>query len=316
MGSGLSTFASQVDNAFLYILIISLIFFVGIVFSMIFFIVKYHHKKHKEAEDIHGSVTLEVLWTIIPTLLVMSMFYFGFKGFRNMRTVPDNAMNVKVLGRMWSWMFTYENGFQTDTLVVPVGKPVKVTIESADVLHSFYIPVFRVKQDAVPGSQNYLWFQATKPGKYDVMCAEYCGDRHSYMLSAVKAVPQEEFDQWYANTTPAAAAAPAGKGEEASAGPSPERGEMLYKTKGCVACHSVDGSPRVGPSFFKLYGHEVTVIANGQSKQITADDAYIKRSILEPEAEKVSGFEKIPMPPQSVTEAEINDIIAYIKTLK
>ncbi len=315
MLSGISTFSSQVDNVFLYILIISLIFFVGIVFAMILFIVKFHHKKNKQAKDIHGNVTLEVLWTVIPTLLVISMFYFGFKGFRNMRTIPENTLDVNVQGRMWSWMYTYDNGFQTDTLVVPVGKPVKITLESADVLHSFYIPVFRIKQDAVPGSKNYLWFQATKAGEYDVLCAEYCGDRHSYMLSTVKAVPPEEFDQWYATTKPAVAVS-GGEGEGEVSGPSPTRGEMLYKTKGCIACHSIDGSPRVGPSFYQLFGHQVTVITNGAEKTLTVDEDYIKRSILDPGVEKVKGFENIPMPPQNVTDEEIEDIIAYIRTLE
>ena len=311
---GISSFASQVDNAFLYILVISLIFFLGIVFAMLFFVVKYHHKKHKESKDIHGSVTLEVLWTVIPTILVISMFYFGFKGFHNMRTVPADAMDVKVLGRMWSWMYTYENGFQTDTLVVPAGKPVKLTLESADVLHSFYIPVFRTKQDAVPGMTNYLWFEATQPGEYDVLCAEYCGDRHSYMLSVVKVVPQEEYEQWYASL-PVTEVVAAGEGVDPEAAAA-AMGERVYKLKGCMAGHSVDGTRLVGPSFKGIFGKEVTVIADGVEKQVVADEEYIRRSILQPEVEKVKGFETIIMPPPGLSDEEIEQVIAFIKTLK
>ncbi|RMF54638.1 MAG: cytochrome c oxidase subunit II [Calditrichaeota bacterium] len=314
MLAGFSTFASQVDNAFLYVLIISLIFFVGIVFAMLYFVVRYHHKNHKQPEDIHGSVTLEVLWTIIPTILVITMFYYGYKGFHNMRTVPEDAMEVTVTGRMWSWMYTYDNGYQTDTLIVPVNQPVKLNLESADVLHSYYIPAFRVKQDAVPGWNNYLWFQATDPGVYDVMCAEYCGDRHSYMLSSVKAIEQDKFNQWYASL-PVKPAETSEGGALDEAGLA-KLGEQAYRLKGCMACHSVDGSRLVGPSFKGIFGEEVSVVAEGKEYTVTVDEDYLRRSMLEPNAEKVKGFEAIPMPPQVLTDEEINQLIAFIKSLK
>ena len=315
MISGASSFSSLVDDAFIFILSISLVFFLGITFAMIYFVIRYHHTRNKVASNIHGNFTLELLWTVIPTLLVMGMFYYGFIGYRDMRTVPENALNITATGRMWSWAFSYENGFQTDTLIVPAERPVHMTIESADVLHSFYIPAFREKQDAVPGMTNYMWFEATETGMFDIFCAEYCGERHSYMLSYVKVVPGDQYDAWYAGTAQMAAEMGGGIAEagEAKVG---ARGPVLYKVKGCVACHSTDGTRLVGPSFKGIYGTDKTVITGGQERQITADEEYIRRSIEQPDADKVKGFENIPMPPQNLTDEEIEEIIAYIKQLK
>jgi cytochrome c oxidase subunit 2 len=242
------------------------------------------------------------------------MFYYGFIGYRDMRTIPEDAVEIKATGRMWSWLFTYENGFQTDTLVVPEGKPVKMQIESVDVLHSFYIPAFRVKQDAVPGMTNYMWFQATESGIYDIFCAEYCGDRHSYMLSHVKVVPDGDYDTWYAGTAELAPAA-AESGGKAEKEPG-SRGPMLYKIKGCVACHSTDGSRLVGPSFKGIYGKTITVVTDGKERQVKVDDEYLHRSVRQPDSDKVKGFENIPMPPQNVTDEELEELIAWIKQLK
>lgn len=314
MLSGASTFSSLVDDAFIFILVISLIFFLGITFTMIYFVIRYHHTRNKVVSNIHGNATLELVWTVIPTLLVLGMFYYGFIGYRDMRTIPEDAVQIKATGRMWSWLFTYQNGFQTDTLVAPEGKAVKMQIESADVLHSFYIPAFRVKQDAVPGMTNYMWFQATESGLFDIFCAEYCGDRHSYMLSHVKVVPVNDYDTWFAGTAKLAPAA-SGTGGESEKKPG-SLGPMLYKTKGCVACHSTEGSRLVGPSFKGIYGKTITVITDGKERQVKVDDEYLRRSVLQPDADKVKGFENIPMPPQSITDQELDELIAWIKELK
>lgn len=314
MFSGVSTFSSLVDDAFIFILVISLIFFLGITFTMIYFVIRYHHTRNKVVSNIHGNATLEIVWTVIPTLLVLGMFYYGFIGYRDMRTIPENAVEIKATGRMWSWLFTYENGLQTDTLVVPEGMAVKMLIESADVLHSFYIPAFRVKQDAVPGMTNYMWFQATESGVFDIFCAEYCGDRHSYMLSHVKVVPASDYDTWYAGTAELAPAA-AGTGGESKKKPG-SRGPMLYKIKGCVACHSTDGSRLVGPSFKGIYGKIITVVSAGNERQVEVDEEYLRRSVRQPDVDKVQGFESVPMPPQNVTDEELEELIAWIKQLK
>lgn len=314
MFSGVSTFSSLVDDAFIFILVISLIFFLGITFTMIYFVIRYHHTRNKVVSNIHGNTTLEIIWTVIPTLLVLGMFYYGFIGYRDMRTIPEDAVEIKATGRMWSWLFTYDNGFQTDTLMVPEGKPVKMLIESSDVLHSFYIPAFRVKQDAVPGMTNYMWFQATETGVFDIFCAEYCGDRHSYMLSHVKVVPTDDYDTWYAGTAELAPAA-AGTGGKAEKEPG-SRGPMLYRTKGCVACHSTDGTRLVGPSFKGIYGKTITVVTDGKERQVEVDEEYLRRSVRQPDADKVQGFESVPMPPQNVTDEELEELIAWIKQLK
>jgi len=202
---------------------------------------------------------------------------------------------------------------------LPVGKPVTVNLESVDVIHSFYIPAFRLKMDAVPGVPTKMWFTVEKPGSYQVLCAEYCGDRHSYMLSKVVGMPQAEFDKWYASASAEIEAQQAGTEEAgaAPAGPSPEKGARLVKLKGCVACHSLDGSRLVGPSFKGMFGKTETVIVNGKEEQITADEDYIRQSILEPGAAIVKGYPPA-MPPQRdiVTDDDIEHIIAYLKTLK
>ncbi len=307
MLSGASSFASLVDDAFFFILVVSIIFFVGIVATMIYFVVRYHHTRNKKVKNIEGNLTLEIVWTVIPTLLVMGMFYYGFIGYSDMRNVPDDAMKIKVTARKWSWTFTYPNGYQATALTVPQGKAIKAEIESEDVIHSFYIPAFRVKQDAVPGRDTYLWFRATEMGKFDILCTEFCGDRHAYMLSSVDVLPQEQFDRWYANT---------GKQEISGGADLSKTGEKLVTLKGCIACHSIDGTPRVSPTFKGLYGKTETIYTDGKERQVRVDEAYISKSIKEPAADKVKGFENIPMPQQDLSDDEIEAIIAYLKSNK
>ncbi len=318
MMSGASTSTSTVDSVFLFIAGVGLFFLVLITFLMIYFIFKYNKKRHRKPEDIHGNTLLEVVWTVIPTVLVLIMFYLGWKGFEFMREVPDDAMTVKVTARMWSWMFDYGNGLQTDTLYVPVNRPVKLELQSLDVIHSFFIPAFRIKEDAVPGLSTHLWFEAREAGDYDVLCAEYCGLRHAYMLTKVKALPAAEFDYWI--TEAASAIQPADSG---SASPVAEEspgnsiaGERLIRLRGCVACHSTDGSKIIGPSFKGLFGSTRRVVVNGEEKEVVADEEYLRRSILKPGQEVVEGFNNL-MPSQEgqLTEEELVAIIQYLKGL-
>jgi len=186
----------EVDNIFIFIVGISVVLLLGVTFAMIYFVIRYRAKKHPKPENITGNTTLEVVWTVIPLILVLAMFYYGWQGFKLMRNVPPDAMTVKVTGRMWKWTFEYGNKKTSDTLYVPVGKPVKMEIQSADVNHSFYIPSFRIKEDAIPGRTNYLWFLPNEKGTFDVMCAEYCGMNHSYMLSKIVVISVEDFNKW------------------------------------------------------------------------------------------------------------------------
>ena len=183
MNSGASNFVEQVDLAFYIIIGISLILLIGITAVMIYFVIRYSKKRNPVATQIEGNNKLELIWTVIPTILVLLMFYYGWVGYQPMRDVPDDAMEVKAIGRMWSWTFEYDNGIKSDKLIVPHNKPVKLNLVSTDVVHSLYIPAFRIKEDVTPGINNYMWFKAQELGSYDVFCAQYCGTRHAYMIT-------------------------------------------------------------------------------------------------------------------------------------
>jgi len=302
MFSNASNFVQGVDLSFAIILGISVFFLVSITAVMIYFVIKYNRKRNPTASNIHGNNRLEIIWTVIPTILVLVMFYFGWMGYKPMRSVPKDAIPIKAYGQMWKWSFEYANGKMSDTLFVPKDKPVKLDLISRDVLHSFYIPAFRIKEDVVPGRENMLWFIGQEEGQYNIFCAEYCGDRHSYMLSKVSVLPESEYTRWYNDTTASA----------------DHPGLVVLKKNACISCHSLDGSKIVGPSFKGVWGMTETVITNDAEREITIDEAYIKRSIIEPNADVVKGYNKGLMISYKdlVSEKEMNDIIEYIKTLK
>ena len=197
MFDGPTSHVQSVDTTFLYIVGIAVILLVGITVTMIYFVFKYNRKKGHEPKDIHGSILLETIWIVIPTLLVLSMFYFGYIGYEELRAFPEDAREINVTARMWAWDFNYENGKKTDTLYVPVGQAIKLSMRSVDVNHSFYIPAFRVKEDVIAGKTNYLGFTAEKVGDYDIACAEYCGLQHSMMYTKVIVMLENEFLSWY-----------------------------------------------------------------------------------------------------------------------
>lgn len=187
-----------VDSVMLYIVGISVILLVGITATMIYFVFKYNRKKGHEPKDIHGSVLLETIWIAIPTLLVLSMFYFGYEGFKEMRKDSEDAFVVQVKAKMWAWEFRYDNGKSTDTLYVPVNKPIRLEMQSLDVNHSLYIPSFRIKEDVVAGNKvNKLTFTPERQGSYDIACAEFCGLKHSMMYTKIVVMPEQDFAAWY-----------------------------------------------------------------------------------------------------------------------
>lgn len=304
-----SNFSGGVDTAFAIIVGISLFFLLGITAVIILFIVKYNKKKNPVASEIEGSTKLEIIWTVIPLILVLFMFWIGWRSYTPERKVPADAMIVNVTAQMWSWRFEYANGKVEDTLIVPVNKAVKLNMVSLDVIHSLYIPAFRIKTDVVPGKDNYMWFNSLVTGSYDLFCAEYCGLRHSYMGTIVEVVDQGTFDKWYAS-------APVKVDSAVAAKPGFE-GKLLSEQKGCIACHSVDGTKIVGPSYKGIFGHKATVETNGKEREIIVDAEYIKRSILEPEADIVKGFPKGTMISYKgqLTDEELDKIVEYIKTL-
>ena len=310
MFEGYSNFSGGVDTAFAIIVGISLFFLIGITAVIITFIIKYNKKNNPVASEIEGSNKLEIIWTVIPLILVLFMFWLGWSSYIPMRKVPADAMKVKVTAQMWSWRFEYENGKVDDTLYVPVNKPVVLNMVSLDVIHSLYIPAFRIKEDVVPGkAENYMWFKSLVIGSYDLFCAEYCGLRHSYMGTVVEVVDQASFDKWYAS-------GPVKIDSMVAAIPG-AAGKLLTEQKGCIACHSSDGTKIVGPSYKGIFGHKVTITSDGKEREITVDEKYIKKSILEPDADIVKGFNKGSMISYKgqLSDEEIDQIIEYIKTL-
>jgi cytochrome c oxidase subunit II len=188
-----------VDLAFWYILGISIVLLFGITVVMVYFVFKYRRSTNPVPADIRDNYKLEIIWTIIPTLIALSMFYVGWHSYMGLRTVPKDAMNIEVSAQMFSWIFVYENDKEVENLlVVPEGRAIKLNITSIDVLHSFYLPAFRIKVDAVKGMKTYAWFRADEIGEYDIQCTEYCGTKHSAMVAKLKIVPQKEFDDWLA----------------------------------------------------------------------------------------------------------------------
>lgn len=197
MFTSASNFTDSVDAVFLYITALSLIVLIGITVAMVYFVIRYSRKRNPVPTHVEENLTLEILWTVIPLVLFLSMFYFGWVGYKDMRAIPDDAMNIKVTARMWQWSFEYPNGLKTDTLYVPVNKAVKTDLISTDVNHAFFIPAFRIKKDVYANKENNLWFRSEKVGRYDIACAEYCGLQHSGMYSAVYIMEQADFDLWY-----------------------------------------------------------------------------------------------------------------------
>ncbi|MFN3196599.1 MAG: cytochrome c oxidase subunit II [Chlorobiota bacterium] len=192
-----SKYAGTVDNAMIYVTVISVIMLLLITVAMIYFVIKYNAKRNPIPTPYHGNVAIEVIWIVIPTILVMTMFFYGYRDFAELRNTKEQDMEVSVTAKMWDWDFMYENGTKTDTLYIPVNKTVKFNITSVDVLHSFYIPGFRIKEDAVPGRNGFVFITSEKTGTFDIACAEYCGQRHWDMYKKLVVMPQDEFAVWY-----------------------------------------------------------------------------------------------------------------------
>jgi cytochrome c oxidase subunit 2 len=300
-----STFVDVVDPAFMLFYWISIFFFVLICALIVVFTVKYLRRRPNQlaTAQITHNLKIELAWTLIPLFIVMVLFFIGMKGYLHMRIAPAGFMQVNVRGQKWSWSFEYPSGAINDTLVVPVDTPVKLAMTSKDVLHSFFVPAFRVKADVLPNRYTSLWFQATKTGVFQVECTQYCGTSHSYMLTAVKVLTAEAYKEWLL------VASDPGKGL------TPEQfGALLYSKRGCNACHSLDGVKGVGPSWKGIAGISENC---GTAGMVTVDDAYLRESMMEPNAKVVNGF--LPIMPTYkgvLTDREVEALIAYINSLK
>ncbi len=298
-----STTAGDVDELFYFILAISVVFFAIIVGAMFVFIVKYRQRDDLEIQPSpdHNNV-LEIVWTVIPGLLVGVIFFWGFISYLDMRQAPDNSYEIQVTAKKWSWSFTYPNGHVDNKLHVPIDRPVKLVMSSDDVIHSLYIPAFRLKMDLIPGRYSTTWFEAHTAGDYTLFCAEYCGTQHSTMLAKVVVHPSGEFDTWLDNAanllktmTPV------------------EAGEILYTRRGCVQCHSIDGAAKVGPTFLNVFGTQQPLT---DGSMVEVDENYIRESILEPQAKIRAGYKPVmPTYQGQLKDEEIAALIAYIKSL-
>jgi cytochrome c oxidase subunit 2 len=284
--------------SFLFALIV-----VPLVYSL--FVFRRQKGDTTDAKHIEGNTNLEVTWTILPLFIVMAFAYLGAGNLAEIRKVDPEAMVIKVTGQQWSWSFEYPAyGVTSTEMHVPVGKQVLLQMTSRDVIHSFWVPEFRPKQDLVPGRITELRVTPTLVGNYKVRCAEICGTSHAYMEAPVIVSEQADFDSWMAEQVKLAEAAAA----------TPEgRGQALVSANGCAACHSTNGSPGIGPTWFGLAGSQVPLT---DGTVVTANDAYIHESIKAPQAKIVKGFENQLMPTYGFPDEQIDDIVAYIKTLK
>lgn len=308
-GTGVSNYISTFNTAFYFTVGVSLFLLFALTAAMLYFVFRYNRKRNPVATQIEGNLFLEILWTGIPIILAMVMFYYGWVGWTPTSKPPKDGLTVTTVARMWNFTFVYGNGKQSPDLLVPVGSPVKINLVSLDVIHSLFIPEFRIKSDIMPGRSKIMWFIPQIEGKYKIFCAEYCGLQHSFMHATVNVVSKDKFDKWYADTSRVVSGG-GGTGPGAA-------GEAIMRTQGCFACHTTDGTKLVGPSYLNLYGSQQVVVRNGQEVTITADDAYIKRSILDPGAEVTRGFPNGLMQSYraSVTDADIQKIIEFLKTV-
>ncbi|WP_263786137.1 cytochrome c oxidase subunit II [Salinibacter grassmerensis] len=296
-----STAASSVDSLFNFVTVVSTVLLVGVVGAMLWFMYRYRRQDPAERPSpVKESKLLEISWIVIPTILVLLVFNWGFKSFVAQKTIPDNAYEVQVQARSWGWSFEYPNGVTTDTLYVPADEPVKTTMSSQDVIHSFYVPAFRVKQDVLPNRYTSVWFEATQKGTYDLFCTEYCGRNHSEMDAEVKVVSRTRFDEWLESA------------EMPDDIPLPKLGEKLYTQQGCQGCHSLDGSEMVGPSWKGLYGKKDHQMADGS--MVTADANYLRESILQSGAKVVEGYQNVMPSYANLSERELSGLVEFIKT--
>ncbi len=283
---GISEVSSAVDAHFYFIYWLNVFFFVGITGLLIYFVVKYRRKTPDQAplpSPSHNTI-MELTWSIIPTIVVIALFYVGFVVYQELMTPPKDTYKVLVEARKWNWNFIDpKTGLISTELHVPANTPVELTMTSTDVLHCLYIPVLRTKRDVVPGRYSKMWFNAIKPGEYNIYCAEYCGTEHSEMFAKlVVHKDMAELEQWKK------------KEEETIAQKPPvEYGYHLYKTRGCIACHSLDGKAGTGPSFLGLWNladHQVYDPSTGRSQHEPVDENYIRMSVNNPNAKVRQGF--------------------------
>ncbi|MGE5648181.1 MAG: cytochrome c oxidase subunit II [Acidobacteriota bacterium] len=300
-----TAYAGQVDSLYLFLIWVTIFFFLLVAGLIAVFVLKYRRRAAGGlTPDISHNTALEVVWTVIPLALVIVIFFWGFRSYMEAQVAPADALEIQVSAKKWVWVFEYPDGTRSlNEMHVPLGKPVKLVMNSEDVIHSFYVPTFRIKQDVVPNRYTTLWFDATEPGMHRLLCAEYCGRGHSDMGGKIFVDDEAKYRDWLENG-----------GDAGKNMPLAQFGAMLYQSRGCETCHSLDGSRAEGPSFKGVFGHEVR-LADGKS--VLADENYIRESILQPQAKVVAGFQPVmPTFQGMLREREINALVEFIKEQK
>src|SRR5579863_134047 len=295
-----STFAPEVDHLLYYLLVVA-VFFTLLIFGAIFyFAVRYRRRSDQELPHVHHTgYVLEIVWSVIPFGLTMVMFTWGASIYMKESRPPANALQINVVGKQWMWKLQHMEGQrEINELHVPLGRPVRLTMTSEDVIHSFFVPDFRVKQDVVPGRYSTLWFKPTKTGTFHLFCAEYCGTKHSGMIGWIYVMEPDDYARWLSGGIPGGTLA--------------ENGQKLFSDLACTNCHHADGSGR-GPTLVNVFGRPVK-LADGRT--VTADEAYIRESILQPNAKVVAGYQPdMPTFQGLVTEEGVLSLIEYIKSI-
>jgi cytochrome c oxidase subunit II len=300
--------APPIDKAYDFIFWFSVVFTVAVTGALLYFVAKYKRKPGVRPEPTGHFMKLELFWTITPTIFIFFLFHAGFTGYIRNATAAEGATEIRVRGKKWSWEFEYPTGDRAPgELTLELGRPYKMIISSEDVLHSFFIPEFRMKRDAVPGQYSFIQFTPTKAGDAHVFCAEYCGTSHSGMLATVKVLPPAEYKEW-----------------EKRLGAMPEGltpaqwGEQLFTKNGCPTCHGAGGTGEIagskspGPKLAGLFGRDEPTTAG----PVKADENYIRESILRPNAKIVAGYTTVQMPPFVMKDQQLDAVIAYVKSLK
>ena len=295
-----STFASQVDALYLFLVGLTAFFSILIAALVVTFAVKYRRRHPDQiGVPVHGAIALEIAWSVIPLFIVMGIFVWATTLYFTIAKPPAETMNIYAVGKQWMWKFQHLDGQrEINELHVPVGRKVKVIMTSEDVIHDLFFPAFRVKADVIPGRYTHLWFEATKPGRYHMFCAEYCGTKHSGMIGEVVVMEPEEYAKWVAGGV--------------QDGTLASEGGKLFQDLACNTCHRESAQGR-GPSLHQLFGTKVT-LQNGE--QVTVDEAYVRESILNPSAKVTNGYQPImPTFQGLVTEEGLLQLIEYVKSL-
>ncbi len=305
MPSAGSEYAGQVDSLYMFLIWLSAFFFALVAGLIAWSVVRYRRRPGAgPTPRITHSTGLELLWSAVPLALVTFIFFWAFQTYMTAAVPPADALEIKVTAKKWVWQFEYPNGTRTlNELHVPVGRPVRFVMISEDVIHSFFVPTMRIKQDVLPGRYTQLWFQPEEAGVHQLLCTEYCGRGHSDMLAHVNIDDPKKYEDWVETG-----------GDAGKNMPLAEFGRMLYTSRGCATCHSLDGTRRDGPSFKGIFGHAVTLSGGAAA---TVDDNYIRESILQPQAKVVAGFEPImPTFQGLLREREIQALVEFIKEQK